>query len=162
MKKLRDVGLVKEKREKNTVYFHLQHKVLEQNAQDSVKTIFKNHVTEEEEQTHMKQQHQTSPITDRTKQIEQEKAEVLRNFLTPDGRLKNIPAQRKKKLIVFEFLVKKLHIGHKYTEAELNEFIKQYHADYATIRREFIINHYMYRENSIYEVNPAEMWAKID
>ncbi|HYK74516.1 MAG TPA: DUF2087 domain-containing protein, partial [Pseudoneobacillus sp.] len=37
-----------------------------------------------------------------------------------------------------------------------------YHDDYATIRREFIINQYMYRENGVYELNPVEMWAKID
>ncbi|MFT9488347.1 MAG: ArsR family transcriptional regulator, partial [Tepidibacillus sp.] len=28
------------------------------------------------------------------------------------------------------------------------------------IRREFIVNSFMYRENGIYEMNPKEMWAK--
>lgn len=64
--------------------------------------------------------------------------------------------------MVFEHLIKGLKMGKKYEEKELNEYIKQYHEDYATIRREFIINHYMYRENGIYELNPPEMWSKIE
>ncbi|MFC8564057.1 DUF2087 domain-containing protein, partial [Peribacillus frigoritolerans] len=46
-------------------------------------------------------------------------------------------------------------------EKELNEFIQSFHDDYATIRRELIIGSIMYRENSIYELNPREMWADI-
>ncbi|PLR76111.1 hypothetical protein CU633_17710 [Bacillus sp. V3-13] len=91
-----------------------------------------------------------------------ERQKVIDNFFTRDGKLKNIPAQRKKKLIVFEYMIRGLTKGKKYAEKELNEYIKKYHEDYATIRREFIINHYMYRENGIYELNPEEMWAKID
>ena len=41
----------------------------------------------------------------------------------------------------------------------MNEYIKQFHEDFATLRREFIIHQFMYRENGIYEVNPREMWA---
>jgi hypothetical protein len=91
-----------------------------------------------------------------------ENQKVIDNFFTSDGKLKNIPAQRKKKLMVFEHLLNGLKMGKKYEEKELNEYIKQFHEDYATIRREFIINHYMYRENGIYELNPPEMWAKIE
>src|SRR5690606_23437460 len=96
-----------------------------------------------------------------TKESE-EKHMIIQNFFTKDGRLKTIPAQRKKRLMVLEHLMKGLTIGTKYPEKEINEYIKQYHEDYATIRREFIMNHFMYRENGIYEVNPPEMWAKID
>lgn len=53
-----------------------------------------------------------------------------------------------------------LVFGRKYEEKEINAYIQQYFDDYATIRREFIINHFMYREKSIYELNPEEMWAK--
>ncbi|PLR82149.1 hypothetical protein CVD25_08980 [Bacillus canaveralius] len=91
-----------------------------------------------------------------------ERQKVIDNFFTRDGKLKNIPAQRKKKLIVFEYMIRGLTTGKKYAEKELNEYIKKFHEDYATIRREFIINHYMYRDNGIYEVNPEEMWVKID
>jgi hypothetical protein len=59
-------------------------------------------------------------------------------------------------------LVKGLEMGKKYTEKEINEYIKKFHDDYATIRRELIIHQFMYRENGIYELNPPELWAKID
>lgn len=87
---------------------------------------------------------------------------VLDAFIQTDGKLKSIPAQRKKKLIIFEHMVKGLKKGVKYEEKEINEYIKNFHDDFATIRREFITNQYMYRENGIYEVNPPEMWAKIE
>jgi hypothetical protein len=57
-------------------------------------------------------------------------------------------------------MVSKLEHGRKYTEKEINEYIKQYHEDYATIRREFIMHQYMYRENDVYEMNPQEMWTR--
>ena len=52
------------------------------------------------------------------------KQSVIRNFITLDGKLKHIPAQLKKKLIVLEHLVEQLEKGRTYTEKELNELIK--------------------------------------
>lgn len=88
------------------------------------------------------------------------KGSVMKNFFTKEGKLRSIPAQYKKKLIVLQHLVEQLDKGRKYQEKEINEFIKQYHEDYATIRREFIMHDFMYREEEIYEVNPTEMWTK--
>ena len=85
---------------------------------------------------------------------------VLRNFHTPDGRLKHIPVQLKKKLVVLEAMAEKLELGRAYPESEINAFIKQYHPDYASLRREMIMHGFMYREKEIYELNPKKMWAK--
>jgi len=143
IKKLRDINVIVERRDKNTIYFHLNESVIKQQARTLGRLIEKKEGKVEE-------------------MIEQniERQKVLENFLTKDGKLKNIPAQRKKKLMVFEYMVRGLKAGKKYPEKELNEYITKFHEDYATIRREFIINHYMYRENGIYELNPEEMWAK--
>jgi hypothetical protein len=54
-----------------------------------------------------------------------------------------------------------LEKGRKYSEKELNAFIKNFHEDFATIRREFIMHQIMFRENEIYELNPEEMWARL-
>ena len=143
LNKLREINLVYQRRDKNTVYFYLNESVLKQQSGVLAKLADKEEVKKMEEQN-----------------LENQK--VIENFFTRDGKLKNIPAQRKKKLMVFEHLIKGLKMGKKYEEKELNEYIQQYHEDYATIRREFIINHYMYRENGIYELNPPEMWAKIE
>jgi hypothetical protein len=91
-------------------------------------------------------------------ELEQNRWEVIRTFFTANGKLIYLPAKHKKKLMVLEYLVKDLKVGVKYPENELNEYIKKFHDDYATIRRELIINHFMYRENGIYELNPPDMW----
>lgn len=67
--------------------------------------------------------------------LEKTRESVIGNFFTKEGRLKHVPAQLKKKLIVLEHLVSHLEQGRKYAEKEINEFIKQYHEDFATIRR---------------------------
>ncbi len=140
--KLKEVSVIYERREKNTIFYFLNEKSLKQHTEALF--IVLNRSRKEEE----------------AMELQKEKDQILQNFLLPNGMLKTIPAQRKKKLIIFEHIAKNLEIGRKYTEKEINEHIKQFHEDYATIRREFIINHYMYRENAIYELNPKEMWAK--
>lgn len=85
---------------------------------------------------------------------------VIKNFYTAEGRLKSIPSQLKKKLIVLSHMASRLEKGRKYSEKDINTFIKQFHEDFATIRREFIMHQFMFREQEIYELNPVEMWAK--
>lgn len=143
--KLREASLINERRDKNTIFFSLNHYFLKNNADATINLI--NRASEggtgmlNEQQQHMKES-------------------VIRNFFTTEGRLKSIPAQLKKKLIVLEHLVSRLETGRKYSEPEMNAFIKNYHEDFATIRREFIMHQFMFRENDIYELNPQEMWAK--
>jgi hypothetical protein len=139
MNLLRNVLLVRGVREKNTIYFHLNEKELQFKSQSILRRV---------------------EAVKRTSGSEREK--VIQNFFDESGRLKNIPSQRKKKLIVFEHMLKGLEIGHPYSEKELDEYIRQYHEDHCTIRREFVMNHYMYRENGVYTLNPPELWAKIE
>lgn len=143
--KLREAALIKERREKNTVYFTLNPSFIRENAQASVDFIFKR-----------------EEVTDMSNVNETLKASVMRNFFSKDGRLRQIPAQYKKKLIVLGHLVEQLEFGRKYTEKEMNTFIQKYHEDFATIRREFIMHQFMYREEGIYELNPKEMWTRWD
>jgi hypothetical protein len=84
---------------------------------------------------------------------------VLRNFFTEHGRLKNLPSQLKKKLIVLEHLTNQLDPNKPYSEKEMNEFIKTFHEDYATIRRELFIHRFVNRNNEIYEVNARSEWS---
>lgn len=141
--KLRESGLIKERRDKNTIYFTLYPYLIKEHAEASLNFIFKGESTMVE--------------TDSKQKL---KDSVMKNFFTKEGRLRSIPAQYKKKLIVLQHLVEQLEKGRKYQEKEINEFIKQYHEDYATIRREFIMHDFMYREEEVYELNPTEMWTK--
>lgn len=145
--KLRAASLIKERREKNTIYFTLNDYFLKSNAEAALHLIYK-HTNGEKEQMEEK----NIKLRD----------SVLRNFFSADGRLKSIPSQLKKKLIVLEHLVSQLELGRTYSEKEINTFIQQYHEDYATIRREFIMHQYMFREKEQYELNPREMWTRWD
>lgn len=141
--KLREASLIRERRDKNTIYFSLNPEFIEQVHQASLAFIFGKERGEH-------------PMEEKKSSV---KATVLRNFFVKDGSLRQIPAQYKKKLIVLEYMVEKLEFGKEYSEKEINEFIKQFHADFATIRREFIMHHFMYRDNGIYVLNPREMWS---
>lgn len=76
---------------------------------------------------------------------------VLNAFF--DGpRLKAIPAQRRKKQVVFEELLRRLPRRREFTEKELSLWIERRHSDFCTIRREFIIGGYMDRADGIYRL----------
>ena len=138
--KLREVGLIKEKRDKNTIFFSLNNKVLEFSAK-AIMTVGTGGAASMEMSVSA-----------------EERSAIINNFFTKDGKLKNYPAQRKKKLVVLEHMAKGLEFGRVYQEKEINEYLKRYHEDYATLRRELIMCQYMYRENSQYELNPVELW----
>lgn len=82
---------------------------------------------------------------------------VLRNYL--DGiHLINIPASRKKRLVILKWLVRKFEQEVTYTECQVNEIIVRHHSDYATLRRELIGYQLMERENGFYWRLPAALW----
>lgn len=140
MAKLREVGLIKERRDKNTIYFSLNTKILEMSA-NAILTVGRGR----------------DANMDMAVTVE-EREEIIRNFFTKDGKLKNFPAQRKKKLVVLEHMIQGLEFDKVYPEKELNEYLKQYYDDFATLRRELIMCQFMYRENNQYELNPVELW----
>jgi predicted transcriptional regulator len=76
---------------------------------------------------------------------------VLRDFLTPDGRMKTFPAQQKKYLVILEqYILPAFEFNRRYTEKELNEVLKRFNEDFASIRRDLIDFKFMVRENNIY------------
>jgi hypothetical protein len=83
---------------------------------------------------------------------------VLENFLAPDGRLKEIPASRKKRWVVLRFLVDQFETDRRYPEAALNEILKRHHEDCATLRREMIGYRMMARDHGIYWRLPETEW----
>jgi hypothetical protein len=63
---------------------------------------------------------------------------------------KEIPASRKKRLVILKWLVNQFEVGINYPERLVNDILKRYHPDCATLRREFIGYKLMQRENGIY------------
>jgi hypothetical protein len=74
---------------------------------------------------------------------------VLKAYVI-DGRLAQIPAKRKKLLVILRWLADKFEYGRRYPEKELNEVIKRYHPDSASLRRDLIDMRFMERESGVY------------
>lgn len=79
---------------------------------------------------------------------------ILRDFF--DGeRLKEIPASRKKRDVILDWLAERFAPEERYPEAAVNEIIKRHHPDSATLRRELIGGGWMAREGGVYWRLPA-------
>jgi len=79
-----------------------------------------------------------------------EQAEVLRNFLTPDGRLERIPAAHAKRLVVLDFLSQRFEPGKSYPERDVNFMLGQFHRDYAALRRYMVDEGFLERRDNFY------------
>lgn len=66
------------------------------------------------------------------------------------GRLKSIPAQRKKERICLEEIAKELELDRPYPERELNQVLLRFHQDYCTLRRDMISEGILRREEGLY------------
>ena len=78
---------------------------------------------------------------------------VLEDYSLPDGRLKNIPAQRKKLDVILRYLARSFEQGVHYSEKEANAILARYHQDTATLRRELVSKGLLKRSAS-----GAEYW----
>lgn len=66
------------------------------------------------------------------------------------GRLKAIPAQRKKERICLEEMAAAFEPGREYSESQVNEILLRFHEDYCTIRRDMIAEKLMERDGNSY------------
>lgn len=80
---------------------------------------------------------------------------ILRDYFRGD-RLSQIPANRKKRAVILDWLAGQFAVGERYPEKTVNEIIKRHHEDTATLRRELIGGGWMARENGVYWRTPAE------
>ncbi len=71
---------------------------------------------------------------------------VIQDYSTPDGRLKTIPAQRKKLEAVLRHVVRAFEPGTRYSEQQVNEILSRFHEDTASLRRELVGSKLMQRE----------------
>ncbi len=76
---------------------------------------------------------------------------MLRAFF--DGsRLRQIPASRKKRVIVLRRLLERFAPGRSYPESEVNDLLREAHDDVATLRRELVDYGFMVRDRGIYRI----------
>jgi ArsR family transcriptional regulator len=74
---------------------------------------------------------------------------VLKTFLK-QGRLVIIPAQLKKRQIIFETIVEEFEPDRRYSEREVNQILVEFHDDVASLRRGLISQKLMQRQKGIY------------
>ncbi|MBN1135246.1 MAG: metalloregulator ArsR/SmtB family transcription factor [Anaerolineae bacterium] len=84
-------------------------------------------------------------------QVEEDsyRQKVLATFLR-HGRLTGIPAQLKKREILFQKLAEEFEPGRTYSEREVNQVLVEFHDDVATLRRGLIEHMMMKRDGGIY------------
>lgn len=79
-------------------------------------------------------------------------AKVTATFFAPDGRLRSIPAQRKKREVVLTRIAASFEPGRTYREREVNEILRRFHDDVASLRREMVVMKLLSRtRNGVYK-----------
>ena len=92
-----------------------------------------------------------SVVNDQTQPDNAEDNADLRAFF--DGpRLRQIPAARKKRVIVLRRLLERFAPDRAYREAEVNDLLREAHDDVATLRRELVDYGFMVRDRGIYRI----------
>ena len=81
----------------------------------------------------------------------QEDDAVIRAFFE-GPRLRQIPASRKKRVIVLRRLLQRFEPNRSYAEREVNELLREAHDDVATLRRELVDYGFMVRDRGIYRL----------
>lgn len=71
---------------------------------------------------------------------------VVGDYTNDQGRLRIIPAQRKKLDAILRYVAKAFQPGQRYSEKQVNEILSAFHADTATLRRELVGAKLMQRE----------------
>jgi hypothetical protein len=87
---------------------------------------------------------------------------LIQNYLEPDGRLRLIPASRKKRYPVLAWLASHFDLDRRYREAEVNQILQTRYWDSATLRRELIGYRMLARDKGIYWRLAEEQWLTMD
>ena len=73
-------------------------------------------------------------------------SKVMKAFVDSEGRITAFPAQEKKFLVLLRYVLKAFEPGQRYPEKEVNEILKRYNEDTASLRRGLVEYKLMQRE----------------
>lgn len=130
LKKLEEAGLVTKEKDQYYIVYSIVEPMLDKNLRSLISV---DEITTDNE-THREEAY---------------KQKILQTFFE-FGKLKSIPVQRKKRLVILEKLVESFAHGQSYSEKEVNLILAQFNEDFATLRRELINEKLMSRDNNIY------------
>lgn len=72
---------------------------------------------------------------------------VLKAYLNADGMIKQIPLEKKKLLVILNFIVDAFAFDANYTEKEVNTILRRFNVDTAALRRYLVDHGFMARES---------------
>ncbi len=133
LKKLEQAEIVFKSKEQYYVVYHLNEEILNLKLKDFLTTDNLDYYVEEE-------------------RISKYRDGVIKAFYK-NGKLKALPVQRKKKIIILHEFMKLFKAGMQYSETEINELITHQYEDYCTVRRLLIEEGFMNRKNAIYTID---------
>lgn len=94
-------------------------------------------------------QEKSTQVKEQDEREDQYRSKVLQAFFEY-GKLKSIPAQRKKERIVLEEMVGSFEYDRDYSEKEVNLILADYYDDFCTLRRDMIGEGLLKREEGSY------------
>ena len=127
LSRLSDAGLVSAKAEGYYSVYRLNAEVLKDMARTLLQQAEKPSISEEE-------------VPDAFER------KVLETFTEPGGRIKSFPVQEKKYLVLVRHVLKAFEPGVRYPEKRVNQILKNYNEDTASLRRSLVEHKYMARE----------------
>jgi len=71
---------------------------------------------------------------------------VLKDFLTPEGRLRELPEPERKFEVVLRYVLTAFETGREYSEKQVNAVLAGFNPDFATLRRGLIDRRWLERE----------------
>ncbi len=131
LKKLEDANIVKSNKEQYYTVYSINEDILKSAIIDFIK--------EESSEEDIQNQRE-----------EEYRKKVIENFFEY-GKLKSIPVQRKKRVIVLEEILKAFENNKEYTERDVNIIIADFNDDFCTIRREMVMEKMLTRKDGIYK-----------
>lgn len=130
LKKLEEAGLVEKSKDQYYTVYAINKEILDLPLSDWVSDVYGTTDAESEREAAYKQK-------------------VIDSFIKYK-QLKSIPVQRKKRLIILEHMVESFAFNKTYAEKEVNLIIADFNDDFATLRKEMVIEKLLARENGIY------------
>lgn len=131
LKKLEDLSLVTSKKEQYYMMYYLNKDKLDYNIKEIIGAISLN----------------SPSLEDKEKEYYNK---IITSFFK-NNKLVSIPVQRKKRDVVLREIAKSFDLNKEYKEKEVNLIISEFHDDFCTIRREFIMNKMFVRDNGVYK-----------
>ena len=75
---------------------------------------------------------------------------VMGAFVGDDGRIITMPAKLAKRLVVLDYVAQSFEVGRRYPEREVNDVLRRFHHDWASLRRYLVDEGFLDRADGVY------------